>query len=378
MINKKNILIEIGAIKPGGGPSGYTYNLFEGYKKIKYIFPHLNIYSFAQRDTKRTKSMIGKVDFDLKVFLSKYLPNWVRTIKFRFSRKRKLMLAAQIVVFQGIQKPTAIKSIKNKVFSVYMPHTPTIAADEILMNSKLYNTSLSKREYRNMVKQERELINAADCVVFASIGASEEYWKAFNKELTNKKIEYIASGIDLPNIDTNSTPNVDILNGVFFIGRYVEHKGYDLYCATANLVKTINPNIKFYSIGGGPIKSNDNVIDLGWQENPYPFIQAASFIVIPNTYSYYDLLPLECAALGKPLVMTKVGGNVDQLNELPDSIGATIQVDNLAESIIEAFNRKLNEPSWGENNRIKYSNFFNSEAFATRWCNFLDRIDITD
>ena len=374
----KNVLIEVSSIRPGGGPFGYCYNLFQGYAKIKDKYPNINLYSHANSSILRTKSKIEikKYSFlqSIILFIKNLTPTWAKHLRFNLSNRRREILKSDIVIFQGFQPSYKLKSIRKKVFTIYMPHSPTITADEILMNSRLYNTTLKTRDYLSYKRNESELIKNADLIVFASQGAADEYFKNFEIELINKRIEFINSGIDLPsNIDLK-IDNKKISNGVFFIGRYVEHKGFKLFCEAAKIIKNEHDNINFFAIGGGPIDANEYVIDLGWQENPYPFINAASLIVVPNIYSYYDLLPLECAALGKPMVMTLVGGSVDQINKLTDTLGCKAEVYDLADTIKKAYKLKQEIPNWGEQNRIVYNEFYDSSVFAERWCELIKRI----
>lgn len=370
--NKVKIYIEVHTIRPGGGPPGYVYNLLQGYKRLSEIDKDIiEFISLSCESTNRTKSAFEvrrNIIQVLRSYIGKKSPLFLKRIRLFKSKKWKELSKCDIVIFHGFQNSLTIKEAHKITKTIYMPHCPTIAADEELMSNNLYGIKYTKKDYAQSIETERQLIKHADMVVFASKGAATEYWKYFEPELKHTQIEYIPSGIDLPEIaKENIYDDIKLSNIVLFAGRYVYHKGFDLFCSAAEYTNKINPEINFVSIGGGAIKPNNYVKDFGWQENPYPYIKNASLIVIPNQMAYYDLFPLECAALGKPIVMTKVGGNVDQLDELPDSLGCSTNVEELSRAIIRSFEILKENKEWGINNKKKYNEFFNSESLTLRW-----------
>jgi glycosyltransferase involved in cell wall biosynthesis len=127
--------------------------------------------------------------------------------------------------------------------------------------------------------------------------------------------------------------------------------------------------VAFYSFGDGPIQlKSKHVTNMGWRSDVLHFLRDVDIVVVPNRIAYYDLLPLECAALGKPLVMTAVGGSKDQLDDLPDAVACQdIRAEDLALSIQVAIERLRKDRSWGRRNQEAYKKHFTLAEFARRW-----------
>jgi glycosyltransferase involved in cell wall biosynthesis len=280
---------------------------------------------------------------------------------------------ADIVVFQGYQDAQLVRYAQNLgKHSVYMPHSPSIMADEVEMVCRLNNQAVN-REFFNQIRQnETQLIRNSDTVAFPSRGAATQYESAFSQLLNKKDVVYLKSGVDIPFernacIGTKCTKRDKIR--VAFAGRYVSHKGYDLFCDAAEIFCTLAREVEFCSFGDGPLKGKSHqVIDMGWRSDLLALLQRIDIMVVPNRIAYYDLLPLECAALAKPLVMTAVGGSKDQLFDLPDSVACHEPcAEQLAASIQIAVKRLCDDSSWGIRNRQAYERHFTTAEFAKRW-----------
>jgi glycosyltransferase involved in cell wall biosynthesis len=297
----------------------------------------------------------------LKPFLSKKIKEGKRKIK-----------GSDLVVFQGFQEIYLTKYARKIGKRIaYMPHSPSIMADEYKMLCALNFTKFSENEYQNFCRIESDFIKLSDFVVFPSKGASTEYFKKFSNKLFGKKIYYIQSGIKSfgrPSDIKKNISNRDSLR-IIFAGRYVHHKGYDLFCSAAELVVPHRYGVEFLTLGDGPMKkSYQYITNLGWRDDVFKVLDTADIVVVPNRIAYYDLLPLECAALGKPLVMTSVGGNVDQMHELPDTLSCdSLTPEALAESINAAIEKLKLDPAWGEGNLLAFNSTFTVKKFAERW-----------
>lgn len=225
----------------------------------------------------------------------------------------------------------------------------------------------SRRMFKDLLNDERKVFSLADLVVFPSPGAAAEYTAAFPEQLSRTRIAYIRSAVAPPSTTSQAHPTPGTAP-VLFVGRYVGHKGFDLFCEAAEIAQAQDPDLHFQSLGAGPMKAFGPVADLGWSEQPHERMLGAAMVVIANRVAYYDLLPLECAALGLPLVMTPVGGNVDQQRLLPDSVLAGSATSrHLAEAILTAAEHKLTRPTWGSRNREAYAAYFTVPQMARDW-----------
>lgn len=216
-------------------------------------------------------------------------------------------------------------------------------------------------------------------MAFPSKGAASHYESAFSELLGTKHIVYIKSGVSINSggdgygsFERRKSNEIRIA----FVGRYVSHKGYDLFCDAAELVCMTTPGVEFYSFGDGPIKRESaHVTRMGWRSDVLNFLKDVDIVAVPNRIAYYDLLPLECAAFGKPLVMTAVGGSNDQLRDLPDSVAChDICAGKLASSIQVAIEKLRKDSSWGRRNRQAYEKNFTISEFARRWDSVIELI----
>ncbi|MFL0681957.1 MAG: glycosyltransferase family 4 protein [Algoriphagus aquaeductus] len=374
----KRVLIITPVIKPGGGPPGYVYNLKTGIDELSSKGLLKNHFEFLGEISEQRNKATGEKFksknfgiFSIIIYLITLLglkPVFSRKIKFAKQR----ISNADLVIIQGFQDVYLAKyMLKSNVPFAYMPHSPSIMAEEYKMLCELNGQFFSLDKYERYKKDESFFLKFSKFVVFPSEGARSEYDIHFIEELSNKKVIYIKSGVNVSfNIDKNKKAKKDSKKvEILYVGRYISHKGYDLFCDAAELISKEDNNIIFKTVGDGPMKrKSDKIIDLGWRNDVFEVINQCDIIVVPNRIAYYDLLPIECAALGKPLVMTSVGGNIDQLKEFPDSVFCNKLCSvALQQAINEAILKFKTSDNWGLENFKKYELGFTAKSFARRW-----------
>lgn len=368
------VLVITPQIKPGGGPPGYVFNLMRGIDELEVCSQVINKFTFkGELNPDRSKSTLDpSVFFKIRKYLVSSLKKLglKKFLSFKNRELRKLMDKNDLVIFQGYQDIDLMKyALKKKILTVYMPHSPTPASDEYRMLAELSDDIEFKEElYFLYERNEEYLIKNANFVVFPTKNSKTEYKKY--QIYLEKKIVYIKSGVFIDN-KFNGTSEVNAAIKVAFIGRFVSHKGYDIFCEAAKLYSNNYNNqfVNFYTVGEGPmIYKYPELINLGWRSDVFDIISGVDIIVIPNRVSYFDLLPIECAALGKPLIMTKVGGSIDQLNDLIDSIAfEELTPESLMNAMVEAIKIKKMNPNWGINNKLAYERLYTTKSFASRW-----------
>lgn len=375
----RKVLVITQIIQPGGGPAGYVHNLKEGIETLKQQQLLNNLFEFqaARVSSKRTKPSTQN-SVSIKTALRSLAVKLIKKSglnKLLSSRQRLLRNSiknADLVVFQGFQDVgLLLYSKKIRIPVVYMPHSPSVMADEYRMLCTDAGSKFNLKKYAKFKNDEQTLIKNSSAVIFPSPGAAEEYFKSFSQDLANLKVLYLKSGVSLDlsiypltkKLPASSKPKI------LFVGRYVSHKGYDIFCDAAKILSQKQINAYFETVGQGPLKiDTECIFDHGWKNDVFSVIEKAAIVVIPNRIAYYDLLPIECAALGKGLVMTDVGGNKDQIKDFPDSVSCSVPSPAaLAEAIEKAMTLKKANADWGINNRKSYLQEFTREAFAKRW-----------
>ncbi|MBX0301330.1 glycosyltransferase family 4 protein [Cryobacterium sp. 1639] len=384
-------------ICPGGGPPGYTYNLRAGLAEL-VDDPELGATAGGVRflgiELGTRNRATGAAPADLREApnrpASARLAAGTRAAARRLSpraawrRARKTLkrwrtiAGADIVVFQGYQPAAEARWARRAGKTViYMPHSPSIFADEVRMMRALTGSDqpVGDSEHRALQNKERALFAAADVVVFPTAHAVEPYKDAFGEVLASRRVAYVLSGVEPPAIADTTGAGPDALfseatTNVLFVGRYVPHKGYDLFLDAAERLTGEGVDAAFWTLGDGPLKRpSRSVTDLGWRDAPHAVIAQADIIVVANRTAYFDLLPLEAAALGRGLVLTRVGGNIDQLELLPDSVGS--EPDALAEAVRAAIALRRASAAWGQQNAEAFHREFTHVHMARRWASLI-------
>lgn len=373
-------------LRPGGGPAGYCYNLMQGSLAAPGQSPDVEFRFHGVvggRSTSATSGRAFRLKARAKIWLEYLgLKDVLRRSGAHSNGSVQALLdeisGADVVVFHG---PALISVLRHcqkagkKI--VYMPHSPSISADEHEMILRSNGIRLPAKVYRQRFAEEKAFFDAADIVVFPSPGASEQYRQRY--DIPDASIQYIPSGVPNPAlaVETVAKEKHDGPIVALFAGRYVDHKGYDIFCEAAALRDY--DNVQFTTAGTGPLeRPYTNVTNLGWRSDIFNVIMAADFVVIPNRISYYDLLPLECAALGKPIILTNVGGSKDQAELLPDSLLAKADdPESLAETIEAAATKIRQQPGWGKKNVQAFHEKFSAESMSARWgATLRDNFDI--
>lgn len=99
------------------------------------------------------------------------------------------------------------------------------------------------------------------------------------------------------------------------VGRLVEAKGYDIALSACKILKDKDMRFKWYVVGEGPERERletdiikfgleDNMILVGAQINPYPYIKNADIYVQTSKFEGYCLTISEARMLNRPIVTT--------------------------------------------------------------------------
>lgn len=367
---KRKVSIFVDFIQIGGGPMGYVFNMIRGLEKVSA--DNLKI-KFIGIDLTRFKKKKYPLEIIMKGIRFCYR-------RFIFIKRYYALRNSEICVFQGCQNyANELIAKKNSSICIYMPHSPSIMADEQKMIWQLNGNVFNEQKYKELYENEKLLFENADYIVFPSKNSADAYFFAWGNIINTKRIVYLKSGV----IERESISNTELRNRfknkkiIAFCGRYVTHKGFDVFCEVSDTFKN-EENIVFVSFGTGPLKSfisEHNVVDMGYEQNIGAVLKNVDLVVIPNRIAYYDLFPIECASFGKPMILSDAGGNKDQAEVFSDCLTfPSGDVSAFHNQIMEAL-QKLSENSlWGEANRTVYKNQFTEISLMERWLDFFNTI----
>ncbi|MDE9486655.1 glycosyltransferase [Xenorhabdus bovienii] len=367
-------------IRPGGGPPGYLYNL----KKIEKNYNY-HVFS-VNENMSRDNTSYNKIKFPKLILRHllclKYLISLLGIKKIKEEKKifdYDFVLAHTAPIAARLISINKNEGKKTKIG--FMPHGPVSYSIEVLddIESK-YGKFITRRIYEKALSHfENQIFNRADFISVAAKKGLDAYTN-IKCDYKNKLFE-VTTGLPELKCDLNQNEIRNELNippnsfVVGFFGRYNHHKGYDFFCNEILLNKS-HENIFFISAGTGPISEikNNNYINFGWRRDIEKLITACDLVVLPNRYTYFDLLPLECLSLSRPVAVSKTGGNIKLLSLSSAIIGFDMKEGNLIETINrlasknkeelnilnrsarKSFERNFNEIAFSNNHEALFSN----------------------
>lgn len=198
-----------------------------------------------------------------------------------------------------------------------IPLLTTIHATEYGRNNGIFNEM-----QRFIHEKERQLMKESDQIIVCSKYMEKELNSVF--QMPKKKIAIIPNGIDL-------TTNLEKVNHgilkhignkqIFSIGRMVDEKGFETLIEAASLVKEKGFHYQFIVAGKGPMLENyknqvkkegleKQISFIGYltDKEKYSFILESDICVFPSLYEPFGIVALESMFLGKPTIVSNVGG----------------------------------------------------------------------
>lgn len=272
-----------------------------------------------------------------------------------------------------------------KILTFSSKHKPKII-------SILHTTIMPDSYYEFIVRAlYKRLINCIDKVVFVSYNQMK-FWHEYydiSKELST----VIHNGIDLNKFDISlidesriSRQSLKVRDTDFIVticaGLRPEKKHIDLIKAAAVMREKGVP-LKILILGDGPEKKkiekqikaynlSEHTILLGFKEDVRPYIALSDVVVLVSTsVETFSIAILEAMALGKPIVMSNVGGASEQvINGVNGYLFPPGDIYSLANKLIRIYkensqikmgqeSKKLVAKQFSEKNMIKkYSELF--------------------
>lgn len=164
-------------------------------------------------------------------------------------------------------------------------------------------------------------------------------------------------------------------------GRMAKVKGFDLAVEAARILKDNGINFKWLFVGDGPERLTveslvasyclkDQIIFMGMQKNPYPYIKLCDIYVQPSYEEAQPLSIIEAQILLRPVVSTKTAGGKALIQDGINGILTGINAQSLAEGITRLFNDvPLREAMTGELEKIDYTE--KEKRFKEQWSRLL-------
>lgn len=121
-----------------------------------------------------------------------------------------------------------------------------------------------------------------------------------------------------------------------YCGRLSEPKNPLAFVEIVNEIRKTIPQVRAIMIGDGELRKQvedslqqlqleSNVELVGFQTNPFPYIDACKVMVMPSLWEGFPMAAIEALALGKPLVSTPVSGLRDIITDQCGGLGKTTE-----------------------------------------------------
>ncbi len=383
-------------LRPGGGPSGYGFNLqkalhFYGMDN-KELVP-IGILAPKGKNSSKPETTSGRFNFVRKLppWLAAFLlfirykqvsKNFFKYSGFSSSALNQMRLA-RVLVFHDFKLAKAYltqigKQPNQKV--LVMSHSPTNLSAEIIENwrASIGPSSIWEKIYKVLAEEEFKTLISCDGLITPCVHSISHYFNEDPKkreQVLSLPIYEILSGVDEKRATKDrqevlSSLGISLGSKVIgFFGRHHPHKGYDIFCQAAQLAYEANDKELFFlSAGSGPIPSPRNIPnfkDLGYITSGLEnIIAAVDLVVVPNRVNYFDLLILEAMSLGKIILTTPVGGAL-----CIKSSGIFFLKDLSPYSLYHESKRLLADPliaKMGAENREMYLKEYTLQRFAER------------
>lgn len=152
------------------------------------------------------------------------------------------------------------------------------------------------------------------------------------KKMANEKIE--------KNIFSNDTINF------LSIGRFTHAKNFEMIPLLCRKILDSGINVRWYLIGFGILQSkieaeiekynvSDNVIIIGKQINPYPYIKACDIYAQLSRYEGKAVAVIEAQILGKPVVISNYKTATSQLINGFDGHIVSMEFEKMLQELLE-------------------------------------------
>jgi glycosyltransferase involved in cell wall biosynthesis len=174
------------------------------------------------------------------------------------------------------------------------------------------------------------------------------------------RTETLHQGIDVAHLPQSAHEGVRAELGidadapvVGTIANFKTHKAHDVLLRAAVDVRRAVPNVRFVLVGTGPLEPdvrrlaetaglNGTIVFAGFREDALRVASAFDVFALSSTYEGLSIALLEAMALGKPAVVTRVGGLPEVVD---DGVTGLLVPSGSPETLARAIVRLLQDPA---------------------------------
>lgn len=258
---------------------------------------------------------------------------------------------AKFIPSSLLYKLTVKRIFRNVKFDIELAYLEGIAT-KIISGSKLDSNKISwvhcdfatnhwcKNYYINH-NEERAAYQKYNSILFVTKAQAESFSKYWN---IHDNLYIIPNLLDIESIEKLSKENMDYINKPYIcsVGSLKPVKGFELLIDSFKVFSMKNKDCHLYILGKGYLerKLRDKIKEyqlenrvhlLGFQPNPYKYIQNSIGLIQTSVSESFGYVLLEAAILGKNVVATKTVGSIEIKKHYYDDLKL---VDHSIESIV--------------------------------------------
>lgn len=388
------IYLEEDRVAPVGGPLGVGYHIKQIVEKEGIDYIHFLPGNLQQKKKEASqKKWLYKHKKLTKIVRSlRHLSEYQRMINHPTDNS-DFLNQYDIVHFHRTsdmyKQRESLKKFKGIV--LITSHSPIPLAQEFLAASATsFETLYMKRKWDKFVEMDSWSFRNADYIVFPCADAEEPYylnWEEYKNIHDERKdcYRYVPTGIS----DISVKKDRELIRKQFnipeedfvpvYAGRHNEVKGYDTLKVIGQKYLLNNKDTTFFIAGTeGPIYrlNNPKWIEVGWTKEVHDIISSGDVFILPNKFTYFDLIMIEVLALGKIVIASRTGGN--KFFEKAGLRGVLLYdtVDEACELLDKIKKMPKEERAvLGRKNREYFEKHLTNEQYVHNYISLLDEIE---
>ena len=165
------------------------------------------------------------------------------------------------------------------------------------------------------------------------------------------KIKVLYNIVDKEEIRTKAkipvkTEHEDAVLKITTVGRLSHQKGPDILLDVAEKLRDSSVAFQWYWVGSGDLDEflrngakerglENQIILMGNQNNPYPYMALCDIYVQPSYYEAFCTTTIEAQVLEKPIVVTDVCGMREQFTPGSDCIMTNVDAEDIFQAVFE-------------------------------------------
>ncbi|MEA5027129.1 Glycosyltransferase Gtf1 [bioreactor metagenome] len=189
-------------------------------------------------------------------------------------------------------------------------------------------------DYRenNYARRHMKLLKQALARIDMNIACSKQVAESFSEVFGVDNIKVIRNLIDEKTIRNLANQSVELnffqnkTVNLIAVARFHPQKGLNRLIEALRYIKEFESDVRLILIGDGPLmedlqeqvrKANleKEVLFMGYQINPYPYVKMADLFVLSSHYEGYPTIVIESLICSTPVLAMNVAGVEDQITE---------------------------------------------------------------